>query len=149
MTYLTPEPIDVGTLLEAVRAPDRGGITTFVGVVRDHHAGRQVEGLEYEAHGPMAEDVCRRIVEEAERRWSCRVALAHRTGTLEVGDVAVAIAAGAGHRDEAFEACRYVIEELKRRVPIWKRERYSDGTEAWVDPTAASGTVPARAREAR
>lgn len=147
MTCLTGEPIDVGELLDAVRAPDRGGIATFVGVVRDHHGGRQVEGLEYEAHGPMAEEACRRIVEEAETRWPCHVALVHRTGALAVGDVAVAIAAGAGHRGDAFAACRYVIEELKHRVPIWKRERYADGTEAWVDPTAPGGIVPMKVRE--
>jgi molybdopterin synthase catalytic subunit len=103
--------------------------------------------LQYEAFGPMAEAECGRIVAEAESRWPCRIALRHRIGRLVIGDVVVAVAAASAHRDEAFTACRYVIEELKRRVPIWKRERYADGTEAWVDPTAPGGTVPAAVAE--
>jgi molybdopterin synthase catalytic subunit len=99
--------------------------------------------LEYSAYAPMAEAECGRIAAEAEGRWPVAVALRHRVGTLEVGDVAVAIAAGSAHRDAAFEACRYVIEEVKRRVPIWKREYYADGTIAWVDPTSAA-LQPAR-----
>lgn len=138
MPFLTEQPIDLMSLVRAVEAPDRGGIATFLGVVRDHHAGRTVERLDYSAYAPMAEAECARIVAEAERRWPVRVALAHRVGTLEVGDVAVAIAAAAAHRDAAFAACRHVIEETKSRVPIWKREWYADGTEAWVDPTAAA-----------
>ena len=88
--------------------------------------------LDYEAYGPMAESECARIVRESETRWPVRVALQHRIGRLGVGDTAVVVAAAGAHRAEAFEACRYVIEELKRRVPIWKRERYADGTEVWV-----------------
>lgn len=145
MAFLTADPIEPGDLLGSVHAPGHGGMASFLGVVRDQHAGRSVVRLAYEAYGPLAEEMCRRIVEEAEARWPCRVALRHRTGTLEIGDVAVAIAVGAGHRGEAFEACRYVIEELKRRVPIWKREHYADGTTAWVDPTAPGGVVPALA----
>jgi molybdopterin synthase catalytic subunit len=80
----------------------------------------------------MAEAECARIVAEAEARWSCAVALAHRTGTLDIGEAAVAIAAASPHRDEAFAACRYVIEEVKRRVPIWKQEFYADGSVEWV-----------------
>jgi molybdopterin synthase catalytic subunit len=85
----------------------------------------------------MAEAECVRIVTEAESRWPVAVALRHRIGRLEVGDTAVGIAVAGAHRDEAFAACRYVIEEVKRRVPIWKREMYLDGTEEWVDPTKA------------
>jgi molybdopterin synthase catalytic subunit len=80
----------------------------------------------------MAEAECARIVAEAEERWECAVALVHRIGTLAVGDSAVAIAAASAHREEAFAACRYVIEEVKRRVPIWKREFFADGTVEWV-----------------
>jgi molybdopterin synthase catalytic subunit len=80
----------------------------------------------------MAEAECRRIVEEAESQWPCVVALRHRIGTLEVGETAVAVAAASSHRDAAFAACRYVIEEVKRRVPIWKREVFADGTVEWV-----------------
>ena len=88
--------------------------------------------LDYSAYGPMAEAECARIVAEAEARWPVAVALQHRIGALAIGDAAVAMVAAAAHRDEAFAACRYVIEEVKRRVPIWKREHYADGTVAWV-----------------
>jgi molybdopterin synthase catalytic subunit len=89
----------------------------------------------------MAEAECGRIVAEARTRWSAEVALEHRTGMLEIGDASVAIAAAAPHRDAAFAACRYVIEQVKRRVPIWKREYYADGTVGWVDPTTARRTA--------
>lgn len=115
---------------------DRGGIASFVGLVRDHQGGRTVTALSYSAYEPMAELMCAEIVAEAERKWPVRVAVRHRLGDLGIGEAAVAVAAGGGHRDEAFAACRYVIEELKRRVPIWKRETYADGTVEWVDPTA-------------
>jgi molybdopterin synthase catalytic subunit len=132
-------------MMAVVQSPERGAVASFVGVVRDHHAGRRVVELAYESYGPMAEAECARIIAEAESRWPVRVALKHRLGRLLVGDSAVAIVAAGAHRAEAFEACRYVIEELKSRVPIWKRERYADGTEAWVDPTAPGGTVPTSA----
>ena len=137
MRFVTDRAIDLASLLAQVQAPDRGGIASFLGLVRDHHEGRGVLRLDYSAYGPMAEAECGRIAAEAETRWGAAVALRHRVGALQVGDVAVAVAAAAGHRDEAFAACRYVIEEVKRRVPIWKREYYADGTVGWVDPTAA------------
>lgn len=143
--YLVSTPIDSAELLAEVASAEAGGVATFVGVVRDHHGGRKVLRLEYSAYPEMAERECGRIVDEARQRWPCRVALRHRVGALVIGDVAVAIAASAAHRGEAFEACRYVIEELKRRVPIWKREYFADGSVAWVDPTAASGLTPVRA----
>ena len=136
MGFVTAEPIDLAPLIAAVQAPDRGGVASFLGLVRNHHGGRAVLRLEYSAYAPMAEAECARIVAEAEGRWQVALALRHRVGSLAVGDVAVAAAAASGHRDEAFAACRYVIEEVKRRVPIWKREYYADGTEVWVDPTA-------------
>ena len=117
--YLTERPIDVELLIERVESDSRGGIAVFLGTVRDHHAGRKVERLEYSAYGAMAEAECARI--------------------LGIGDISVAVAAAAPHRDEAFAACRYVIDEMKRRVPIWKREHYTDGSVAWVDPTAPGG----------
>ena len=136
MEFITAEPIELAPLVSAVQAPDRGGVACFLGLVRDHHEGRGVLRLEYSAYEPMAEAECRRIVAEAETRWRVAVALRHRVGSLAIGDTAVAVAAASAHRDEAFAACRYVIEEAKRRVPIWKREFYADGTVAWVDPTA-------------
>ncbi len=128
-------------LLPEVISPERGGVASFVGLVRDHHEGRPVVGIEYTAYEEMAESVCRAIVAEAEACWPVRIALRHRLGELAVGDAAVAVVAAGAHRDEAFASCRYVIEEVKRRVPIWKRERFRDGTEAWVDPTRESATA--------
>jgi molybdopterin synthase catalytic subunit len=139
MSHLSLQPLNLAELIDTVTAPDRGGVVTFVGAVRDHHHGRGVTGLSYSAYEPMAESVCAAIKAEAERRWPVRVALVHRLGDLAIGDAAVAIAVASAHRDEAFAACRYVIEEVKRRVPIWKRERFVDGTEEWVDPTQAGG----------
>lgn len=137
MGFLSHEALDPARLLAEVAAPERGGIATFVGLVRDHHGGRPVVALAYTAYEPMAEAVCAEILAEAESRWPVRIALRHRLGTLAIGDVAVAIAVAGDHRDEAFAACRYLIEELKQRVPIWKRESFADGTEQWVDPTKA------------
>lgn len=148
LTHLQTDPLDLSALIAAVSGPSRGGIATFLGLVRDHHGGRAVVGLEYSAYAPMAEAESARIVAEAEARWPVRVALAHRVGALAIGDAAVAVVAAGDHRAEAFEACRYVIEEVKRRVPIWKREQYADGTVAWVDPTAPGGVVEAGAVEA-
>lgn len=138
---LTRTPLDLASLVDSVGAPDRGGVAAFVGMVRDHHGGREVLRLEYSAYEPMAEAEAARIIGEAEARWPVKVALAHRLGDLAIGDAAVAIAAAGAHRAEAFDACRYVIEELKVRVPIWKKEHYADGSVVWVDPTAVKSTV--------
>jgi len=137
--FLFERPIDVDLLIQRIQSEERGGIALFLGTVRNHHAGREVERLEYTAYAPMAEAECGRIVAEAERTWGASVAVEHRIGALGIGEVSVAVAAAAPHRDEAFSACRYVIDELKRRVPIWKREHYADGTVAWVDPSAPGG----------
>ena len=136
MRFIASDPIDHAALLASVEAPERGGVASFVGLVRDHHEGRPVLRLDYSAYGEMAEAECGRIVAEAEARWRVAVALRHRVGSLAIGDTAVAVVAASAHREEAFAACRYVIEEVKRRVPVWKREFYADGTVAWVDPTA-------------
>jgi molybdopterin synthase catalytic subunit len=142
-TYLQYSALDLNRLVTEVTDRERGGVVTFLGMVRNHHDGRQVLRLEYSAYEAMAEAECARIVAEAEGRWPARVALAHRLGALAIGDAAVAIATAAAHRAEAFDACRYVIEEIKSRVPIWKKEFYGDGTVAWVDPTLSRGRTPA------
>jgi molybdopterin synthase catalytic subunit len=124
-----------------------------MGVVRDHQAGRSVLRLDYSAYGPMAEAECACIVHEAESRWSCAVALRHRIGRLEIGDTAVAVATASAHRESAFAACRYVIEEVKQRVPIWKREYFADGTVEWVGGGEAgkqvSGEDPQQTEESQ
>ena len=143
VAFLTNKPIDVFPLVASVESPARGGIASFLGIVRDRHDGRGVLRLEYSAYAPMVEAECARIVGEAESRWPVAIALRHRVGTLEVGDTAIAVAAGSEHRAAAFDGCRYVVEEVKRRLPIWKQEFYADGTHEWVDPTAAGRSIPA------
>jgi molybdopterin synthase catalytic subunit len=129
---VSPDVIDVASIEARAGDAGHGAIVTFVGAVRDVADGRAVSGLEYSAYEAMAERELRAIVVEAEARWGARIAAQHRVGALGIGDVAVAIAAGHGHRAQAFDACRYVIEEVKRRVPVWKREHYLDGTREWV-----------------
>ena len=131
--WLSDRPLDVGAVVARVSGPGIGGIVTFLGAVRDCARGRQVEHLEYEAYAGMAEREMEKIASEAGQRWpGVRVAIAHRSGRLEVGDLAVVVAAGAPHRAEAFEACRFAIDTLKQSVPIWKKEFATDG-EYWVD----------------
>lgn len=136
MAFLSRRPLDVTVLVTEVESPSRGAVVSFAGLVRDHHGGRAVLRLEYSAYEPMAEAECARIVAETEARWPVAVALRHRLGELAIGETAVAVAAAAAHRGDAFESCRHVIEQVKSRVPIWKREYYADGSVAWVDPTA-------------
>ncbi len=134
---LTSDPIDVPRLIAHVNQPSNGGICTFLGVVRDNAEGRPVVKLGYEAYESMAVAQMRTIVEEAMQRWDLdAVALSHRTGELQIGEASVAIAVGAPHRAEAFEACRYIIDTLKTRVPIWKKEFFKDGA-VWVEPVSS------------
>jgi molybdopterin synthase catalytic subunit len=131
--WLSEHPLDVAAVVARVSGPGIGGIVTFLGAVRDHARGRVIERLEYEAYAGMAERELDAIAAEAARRWpGVRVAIAHRVGRLEIGELAVVVAAGAAHRAEAFEACRFAIDTLKQRVPIWKKEFATDG-EYWVD----------------
>ena len=137
---LTSDPIDVPRLIAHVNQPSNGGICTFLGVVRDNAEGRPVVKLGYEAYESMAVAQMRTIVEEAMQRWDLdAVALSHRTGELQIGEASVAIAVGAPHRAEAFEACRYIIDTLKTRVPIWKKEFFRDGA-VWVEPVSSQPT---------
>jgi molybdopterin converting factor subunit 1 len=129
---LSVEPLRLDEVVAAVRDPRNGGLVTFVGQVRGENRGRQVVGLEYEAYPAMAEQAMRLIAEEIARELPMvQVAIIHRVGILRVGEDAVAIAASAPHRADAFEACRRAIEQLKRSVPIWKKETTTDGEE-WV-----------------
>ncbi len=126
-------PLDLAGLVAAVRTDATGGLVTFVGYVREtSDDGRPVSGLDYEAHQELALRELRAVGAEASSRFgAARVAIAHRVGSLELGDAAVAIAVAAAHRGVAFDACEYAIDELKARVPIWKRERYRDGDARW------------------
>jgi molybdopterin synthase catalytic subunit len=141
--WLTESPIDGGAVAGAVQAAEHGATVLFVGTVRSENSGRLVSGIRYEAYPAMAERVLASIVGDAEARWpGSAVAAVHRLGDLGLGEASVAVAAAAPHRDAAFEAGRYVIEEIKKRLPVWKKERYADGTEAWLGgaiPPAAGG----------
>jgi molybdopterin synthase catalytic subunit/molybdopterin converting factor small subunit len=130
---LSDGPIDVGKVVARVSGPGMGGIVTFIGAVRNRARGRDIRHLEYESYPEMAEREMQRIADAAAERWpGTRVAIAHRAGHLEIGDIAVVVVAAAPHRAEAFEACRYAIDTLKETVPIWKKEVATDG-EYWVD----------------
>ncbi len=125
-------PLSADEALAAVRRPEAGGIALFLGMVRDHNDGRAVTLLEYEAYVPMAKKEMRAIAGEIESEIDgVRLAVLHRVGRLEVGDTAVICAASAPHRGEAFRACRALIDRIKERVPVWKREHGPDGP-YWV-----------------
>jgi MoaE-MoaD fusion protein len=133
---LTHGPIDVDALERSVAALGHGAVVTFVGRARDHaDDGRSVTELEYEVYPEMAASVLEAIRREAEERWGVAAAVVHRHGLVPLGDAAVAIVTAAAHRDDAYAANRYVIEEIKQRLPIWKRERFADGSE-WKRPGA-------------
>ena len=130
---LTEEPIDVPAVLQAVADPAAGGENLFVGRVRDHDGGKGVLALDYTAH-PTALTELRNVAEEVAGEYDVvAVSVVHRVGDLRVGDVAVALAVSAGHRDQAYLASRALIDRLKERVPIWKHQQFSDGDEEWVN----------------
>ena len=131
---VTSDPIKPAVVLERVGTPEDGAVALFLGIVRNSNDGRPVSGMEYEGYGDMAREQLAAIVREAAGRASSdRVAVVHRLGELDVGEVSVAIAVSSPHRAEAFDAARYVIEEIKMRLPIWKRERYLDGEAEWLE----------------
>ncbi len=136
---IVTDPIDVGALLARASDAGVGAVSLFVGTVRDVNDGRAVTGIDYEAYQPMAESELTAIAREVcVATPGLRVAIEHRVGTLGIGDASVAIAAAHARRAPALDAARAIIESLKQRVPIWKREHYVDGDRAWVDPTRAS-----------
>lgn len=132
--------IEPAEVLGSVGAPAHGAALLFLGVVRDHADGRPVTGMRYDAYEDMASSILAEIAREAEAiAGGGSVAVVHRIGDLDVGDVSVAVAVSSPHRAEAYAASRHVIEEIKRRLPVWKKERYADGAQEWVpgaDPPA-------------
>ncbi len=133
MTYLIRNPLAVDSLLASVQSPEHGGTCVFLGTVRGDD---DVTGIDYSAYDDMAVTEIERILGEAQARWvNARVSLQHRLGLVAVGEASIGIVAAAPHRDEAFAACRYVIEEVKKRLPVWKKELHADGTTTWVDPS--------------
>jgi molybdopterin synthase catalytic subunit len=145
-TALVRRPIDPAAVLAEVQRSGNGASVLFVGTVRDINDGRPVTGMEYTAYEAMAQRELERIVAEAAERFATGdVVVEHRLGALDVGEVSVVIVTAHPHRARAFDAARYVIEELKHRVPVWKLEHYADGTREWVDPTAQPSGVGAGA----
>jgi molybdopterin synthase catalytic subunit len=135
MIRLTREPIDYHSLTEQVRRHDCGGVVTFLGTVRELTEGRRTVALDYEAYAEMAEKKMAEIEAEARRRWPVGdMMMVHRLGHLELGDVSVAVAVSCPHRLQAFEACRFAIDQVKEIVPIWKKENWADGSTEWVHP---------------
>jgi len=131
--------IDPATLIAEVQSSEFGAISVFVGTVRDTNEGRSVTSLNYSAYTSMAESQMLEILDEAESRFGVTaIAVEHRTGPLLLGDISIAIAAAHAHRRPAIECASFVIDEIKKRVPIWKLEHYADGSREWVDPTAVS-----------
>jgi molybdopterin synthase catalytic subunit len=128
------EPLDVAEHAALVDGPRSGAVVTFAGVVRDHDHGRTVRALDYEGH-PSAGSVVEKVAAEVAGRYPGVTALAvsHRIGSLAIGDVALACAVAAEHRREAFDACSDLVDEVKRALPVWKRQEFGDGTEEWVN----------------
>lgn len=138
---IVTEPIDPQEVIARVGSNEDGAVILFLGVVRDHAEGRRVHGMRYDAYDEMASSVLTEIVQEAAARLGTdRVAVTHRTGALTIGEVSVAIAVSSPHRAEAYDASRYVIEEIKKRLPVWKKEHYADGHEEWVAGSPPPGT---------
>jgi molybdopterin synthase catalytic subunit len=132
---LLDTPIDVAALRAGLHADEAGGFVCFEGWVRDHNEGRPVRGLGYSSYRALAETEGERIVQEARGRFGIvAAACAHRVGELAVGELAVWVGVSARHRGPAFDACRWIIDEVKARVPIWKNERYADGEGQWLHP---------------
>lgn len=139
---LTHEPIDCPAVLESVRTTEAGAVVLFLGTVREFTQGRQTSALDYEAYPEMALKMLQQLADEAARRWPVlRAAVVHRLGRLELGEVSVAVAVSTPHRNDAFEAGRYLIDRLKEVAPIWKQEHWSDGTSEWVHPGTSSPPV--------
>ena len=145
---LVDVPLELGRLVTEVAHQGAGAIATSVGTVRDAHGGRAVTALDYRAYAPMAARELDAVARETARRWpGAHVALEHRVGALALGEASIAIAVSHPHRAPAFDACRWALEVVKRRVPIWKREHYADGEPAWVDAREGVALPPADVRD--
>lgn len=140
---ITDDPIEIAEMVNDEISPDCGAVVLFVGTVRNHHQGREVVRITYEAYRPMAEVALEKIASELESRTEgLRVRIVHRLGTLTVGESSVVIATAADHRAAAYEASRTALERLKREAPIWKREWYSNGDVAWREEESLASEIP-------
>ena len=144
-TRIVKDPIDPAAILASVGSDVDGASMLFIGVVRNHNQGRAVGGVRYDVYEEMATGILAQIAEEAKQLVGIdHIAVVHRVGELTVGDVSVAIAVSSPHRAEAFEACRFIIEEIKKRLPVWKKERYGDSVEEWVEGITPVGVPTSR-----
>jgi molybdopterin synthase catalytic subunit len=135
MIEITEAPIDHAAITERVRSHQAGAVCTFLGTVREMTGPKQTRSLDYEAFPEMARKKLVELEDEAKRRWPIiDLALVHRVGHLDLGEISVVVAVSCPHRSEAFDSCRWLIDTLKEVVPIWKRETWADGTEEWVHP---------------
>lgn len=143
MIEITQSPIDHAAVTERVRSNRAGAVCSFLGTVRELTGDRRTASLDYEAYPGMAEKKLAELEAEARQRWPIiDVALVHRVGHLDLGEISVVVAVSCPHRDQAFEACRWLIDTLKQVVPIWKKELWADGTEEWVHPGLAPPAAP-------
>jgi molybdopterin synthase catalytic subunit len=136
MIEMCEEKIDVQNVIDAVQSEDCGAVTVFLGTVRNYSRGKEIMRLEYDAYPEMAVKMIQKVVDEAKEKWYVpKAAVSHRTGILAIGEIAVVIAVATPHRQEGFEACKYIIDRLKQVVPIWKKE-VSVAGEVWIDDRA-------------
>jgi len=144
MFRVTDRALDLQELVQFVTDPEAGAIATFIGTTRNNNEGRKVIALEYEAYPEMAEKELVRLGEEAKKKWPiCRMAIVHRIGPVQITQPSVMIAVSAAHRDAAFAACRFAIEEIKRTVPIWKKEVF-EGGEVWIGTQSGEPLSPGK-----
>jgi molybdopterin synthase catalytic subunit len=137
---VTAAPLDAAAVASGLAHDRDGAVTTFIGLVRDHNAGRKVLWLDYEAYAPLALKAFVRIEDEAAGRWpSARLAIHHRVGRVEIGQASVVIAAASPHRADAFAVCRYAIERVKQIAPIWKHEHF-EGGDVWIEGATADAS---------
>ena len=143
MIYITSEPLNPQEVTDLVRKSSNGAVVTFLGTTRDFSEGRSVLYLEYEAYHPMAENMLRQIAQEVRDKWGIEdMAIAHRVGKLEIGEISLVVALASPHRKDAFEASQYAMDRIKTMVPIWKKEVFQGG-EAWVGSEEEGATTPA------
>lgn len=142
---VTPDVLDTNEAIAAVESPEAGAVNVFLGVVRNNNLGRAVQYLEYDAYPAMAEKVMRELGEEARARFGLEdVAVLHRTGRLEIGEASLLVAVSCGHRAESFEAGHWLVNEIKKKVPVWKKEVWEDGEE-WIEGPESMGIQQAPA----
>jgi len=146
MVHVTEKALNLQELIAFVGDPEAGAIVTFIGTARNNNEGRKVISLEYEAYPEMAEKELAQLGQEAQEQWKlCRLAIVHRIGPVQIGEPSVMIAVSAAHRQDAFAACRFAIEEIKKRVPIWKKEVF-EGGEVWIGTQSGQPFPPTQGK---